>query len=976
MKIIFSYLLGRRSLLFFALIILVSSISFSQVCNLSSIPTNIRNGLVAYYPFCGNANDISGNNYNGSITGGTLPYVNDRFGNASSAAQLGSGYITASSSVFNFQRSSSFTVSLWFTKETAASSGRLLSTECPEGNFRIAAGNGGVYAIQFGDYIYDTVTLNTWNHLSYTYNNRLEKIYINGVLKYSNNDASTEALNYCAPFTIGAKASAAFDRWVGKIDDLSIHNRELSACEIRQLFDATSTGIPNPGVFNFNSLSDTTRVCGTSASLNAGTGYVSYSWNNGATTQSINVTTSGVYKVTVSNSTGCTASDSTYLSLVNANIINSDSLICKNSTITLIADSVISSQLGWQLLIPSSSYDGNQISFQSGGFDPFSSKLYSVTPGRIYQFDLNNNTVQTVNATNTPSSLGHFTYDFTNNRLIGNRAGRDAVFAMSTSGGSWSNIGSGSFDAESYGNVAYWNPRNNRYGYFSGYGFFTVKNWVWENTGTGGWSNPYANNNGCTPPKRVGTQMARNADGTKLYFFSGQGSCDGNQFASSCALGSAWATDVGIYCWLRDIWELDLATYTFRNILPVNSQSISKQGSFSYDFETNTFYYFGGYVPSPTYNPNIGNVLTFTNEVFRYRVGIDNGFQQISVQGTPPPVVTLSNYNGMSYYDAKYDRIIWARKDGIWALNLQSASSNLSYVWSNNTTGTRTIVSPTQTTTYYLTVGDGVSTCRDSVTLTIPVAPTISNQSFCQGATVPSIQLASSNPLITYSWQNSNTNIGLSSNGTGNIPSFVATGVGGPTQSATITVTPKIRGCDGIDNSFSYTIFPGATANAGPDATIIAGDTYAMRATGSSGSYLWSPAIGLSNASSLNPLASPITTTTYRLRVTSNQGCVASDDMTLTVVPYCIKPLNAFTPNGDGINDLWFITNGSCLTKAKVQVFNRYGAKVFEDNNYRNNWDGTYNGKPLPDGTYYYIISFLLINDKVETRSGSVTILR
>jgi hypothetical protein len=184
---------------------------------------------------------------------------------------------------------------------------------------------------------------------------------------------------------------------------------------------------------------------------------------------------------------------------VNANIINSDSLICKNSTITLIADSVISSQLGWQLLIPSTSYDGNQISFQSGGFDPFSSKLYSVTPGRIYLFDLNNNTVQTVNATNTPSSLGHFTYDFTNNRLIGNRAGRDAVFAMPASGGSWSNIGSGSFDAESYGNVAYWNPRNNRYGYFSGYGFFTVKNWVWENTGTGGWTNPYANNNGCTP---------------------------------------------------------------------------------------------------------------------------------------------------------------------------------------------------------------------------------------------------------------------------------------------------------------------------------------------------------------------------------------------------------------------------------------------------------------------------------------------
>ena len=262
------------------------STTIAQVCNSAQIPSNLRNGLVAYYPFCGNVNDISGNNYHGSITAGAIPFTNDRFGNANSAAQLGSGYITASSSVFNFQRSASFTVSLWFTKETAASSGRLLSTECPEGNFRIGAGNGGVYAIQFGDYIYDTVTLNTWNHLSYTYNNRLEKVYINGVLKYTNNDLSTEGLNYCAPFTIGAKASAAFDRWVGKIDDLLVHNRELTSCEVKQLFDATASGIPTSGAFSFNPLPDTTRVCGVSATLNAGAGYVSYNWNNNSNTQS------------------------------------------------------------------------------------------------------------------------------------------------------------------------------------------------------------------------------------------------------------------------------------------------------------------------------------------------------------------------------------------------------------------------------------------------------------------------------------------------------------------------------------------------------------------------------------------------------------------------------------------------------------------------------------------------------------------
>ena len=151
---------------------------------------------------------------------------------------------------------------------------------------------------------------------------------------------------------------------------------------------------------------------------------------------------------------------------------------------------------------------------------------------------------------------------------------------------------------------------------------------------------------------------------------------------------------------------------------------------------------------------------------------------------------------------------------------------------------------------------------------------------------------------------------------------------------------------------------------------------YAMQGAGSTGTYLWTPSTALTNPAILNPAANPASTTTYTLRVTTSQGCIATDDMTLTVIPYCIKPMNAFTPNGDGVNDRWLITNGNCLTKARVQVYNRYGAKVFEDLNYKNTWDGTYNGSALPDGTYYYVISFQLINNKVESRTGNVTILR
>jgi gliding motility-associated-like protein len=183
-----------------------------------------------------------------------------------------------------------------------------------------------------------------------------------------------------------------------------------------------------------------------------------------------------------------------------------------------------------------------------------------------------------------------------------------------------------------------------------------------------------------------------------------------------------------------------------------------------------------------------------------------------------------------------------------------------------------------------------------------------------------------------------------------------------PQQTTNYILTATLGTCT-VQRTVTVTVFEGATANAGPDFTILIGDIITLQGTASVGTYLWTPATGLSSATILTPTANPAVTTTYVLQVTSPQGCLASDNVTVTVIPYCVKPMEAFTPNGDGINDLWLLTNGTaCLTNIKAQVFNRYGSKVFESNNYQNNWNGMYKGKPLPDGTYYYIITFKLIN--------------
>jgi len=269
--------------------------------------------------------------------------------------------------------------------------------------------------------------------------------------------------------------------------------------------------------------------------------------------------------------------------------------------------------------------------------------------------------------------------------------------------------------------------------------------------------------------------------------------------------------------------------------------------------------------------------------------------------------------------------------------------------------------------TYTVITRNPVTQCTatQQVTITFTNNLTMNNitgGTICRGASfTPQV----SSNAASYSWSPS---AGVSN-------TTIANPVLSPQNTTTYTVTGTLGSCT-IQRTVTVTVFEGATANAGPDAIILTGDVYQMLSSGSAGNYLWTPSTGLSSATVLSPSASPQTTTTYTLTVTSPQGCTASDQMTLTVVPYCVKPMNAFTPNGDGINDRWLITDGNCLIGVRAQVFNRYGSRVFESPNYDNTWDGTYKGKPLPDGTYYYVLEFVLLNGKRQVLKGDVTILR
>jgi gliding motility-associated-like protein len=108
------------------------------------------------------------------------------------------------------------------------------------------------------------------------------------------------------------------------------------------------------------------------------------------------------------------------------------------------------------------------------------------------------------------------------------------------------------------------------------------------------------------------------------------------------------------------------------------------------------------------------------------------------------------------------------------------------------------------------------------------------------------------------------------------------------------------------------------------------------------------------------------------LVVTDQNGCTASE--TINITNHCadVKLANTFTPNGDGVNDTWTIAGLNNNTNTIVTIFNRLGTVVFESRGYATPWNGEYQGKKLPTGTYYYVIS---IKGNKQVLSGPVTII-
>ncbi|MFT3911653.1 MAG: gliding motility-associated C-terminal domain-containing protein [Ferruginibacter sp.] len=216
--------------------------------------------------------------------------------------------------------------------------------------------------------------------------------------------------------------------------------------------------------------------------------------------------------------------------------------------------------------------------------------------------------------------------------------------------------------------------------------------------------------------------------------------------------------------------------------------------------------------------------------------------------------------------------------------------------------------------------------------------------------------------------------IKASSNTTENIRICEGQSYNGYTVTGTYSNTyTAANGCDSIHQLYLQ-VDPLPAGFLKKQDSICMHDKLLIKCENSYSTYLWSTGSNQNNITIHQPGQ-------YWLTVTTTGGCSGTDSILISPKTcnsnLCtLQAPNAFTPNGDAMNDLWVIKNLACYKKADVFVYNRYGTLVFRKYNYQNDWDGTYHSKTLPDGTYYYLIK--ATNNQLSELAikGTVTILR
>lgn len=287
-----------------------------------------------------------------------------------------------------------------------------------------------------------------------------------------------------------------------------------------------------------------------------------------------------------------------------------------------------------------------------------------------------------------------------------------------------------------------------------------------------------------------------------------------------------------------------------------------------------------------------------------------------------------------------------------------------------------TLASPDSNTVYRLH-GETIFGCKgdDSVLIRVKHPFTMkvgTGDTLCKGE---SFKMSARNAEL-YDWSPA---VGLDNNHSGT-----------PVARPGMTTDYRVIGYDSAgcfyDTGYvKLTVYNFPTIDAGADKTIPVGSGTELKlAVSDDVKYIqWQPATGLSCTSCSNPVASPKQTTSYRITVTNQGGCVNKDEITVFVVCNSGNVFlpNTFSPNGDGNNDVFYPRGTGLYTIRSMRIFNRWGEPVYEAANFQANdaakgWTGTFKNTPAPNDVYVYFVEVVCENNAILTYSGNIALIR
>ena len=311
------------------------------------------------------------------------------------------------------------------------------------------------------------------------------------------------------------------------------------------------------------------------------------------------------------------------------------------------------------------------------------------------------------------------------------------------------------------------------------------------------------------------------------------------------------------------------------------------------------------------------------------------------------------------------------------ALQLSAATNGLHFNWTpsanlNNTSLLQPVAITNTTTTYQIIASIGSCSATDDITvITVPypVARAGNDTVICYNT---SARLNGSTDGNSFSWSP----ISYLNN-----PNIL-----NPVSSPAITTAYILTAFNNLGcpkpgkDTVVVTVLPRVRAFAGRDTTVVVGQQLQFDGSGGTG-YLWSPGTGLNNVTIANPIgvySAETDSITYRLAVTDQAGCTDTAFVTVKIFktnPYVFVP-TAFTPNGDGRNDVVRPIAVGIQQIKYFNIYNRWGQLVFSTRDNNRGWDGKINGTLQNSGVFVWMVSAIDYTGKNFFLKGTVTLIR